>query len=116
MTELIKAIRKNNLQKVLELLKDNANPNEAFADGITPLGAALGNKNESIFVALLLAFGANPNVELKGSGKYLLHDVLTRGTSQTAILFIGFGADQTVNDCFGRTPLEEYLRKESFKC
>ena len=59
-TDLIEAIKEEDINAVTELLNNGANVEEADSEGNTPLYIAVINGNPEL-VSLLLSFGANPN-------------------------------------------------------
>lgn len=104
------------------LLEQGADPNHPLADtGETPLHSVLTKADRPVnaeIVALLLAHGANPNAKTNAgieTGAFMrdvrtrqetpLHRAAAYGDEKTIQLLLDAGADKTIKDMNGDTPL-----------
>lgn len=100
MTMLDSAIQSNNRKLVEKLLSLGADANHSDRNGITTLMRAVNNKE---FFDLLISKGADINQG--GASGSALHMALRSGSMQTALLLLDKGANATVMDGQGNTPL-----------
>lgn len=90
--------------KVIDLLRDGADPNQQNLFGNTPLNMAIYNGYEEI-VAELLRFHANPNLASANSGDFPLHLAAAIGKRQIVKYLLEAGADVNQANKTGKTPL-----------
>nr|XP_045615700.1 BRCA1-associated RING domain protein 1-like [Procambarus clarkii] len=101
-TPLHVACIKGDSEKVLQLLKEGANPNTKDNAGWTPLHEACSHGFQNI-AELLLKHGAIVDVP-GGSNENPLHDAVTQGQVEVIKLLRTWGASDTARNLFGFTP------------
>jgi ankyrin repeat protein len=102
--ELHEAARRGDLARMDLLIDKGADPNQVDPDnGMTPLGdAVLAAQMES--VERLLLRGADPN--RRANGNTALHWAASKGDIEIARILLDHGANPTVRNREGQTPLE----------
>ncbi|MCC8406783.1 MAG: ankyrin repeat domain-containing protein [Rickettsia endosymbiont of Sceptobius lativentris] len=109
---LFKAIVENNHIEVMNILdneESNINTKEIYS--YTPLHFAA-NYGNYFIVALLLSYGANPNIQ-NNNGETTLHFAAMNGCVRTIECLIKSGAVIDSFDKFERTPLELAINSEN---
>ena len=105
-TPLLTALAGKQEKTALALIAAGAEPNRPNASGGTPLLAAIQLGLEEVVVALLDA-GARPDARAKGGATMLLEAVRAKRPSHRIIEWLLLaGADPSLSDDEGRTPLE----------
>ena len=105
-TPLVEAARYGDADLVAILLRNGADPNaRQLALGMTPLHY-MAARGEEEAVKLLLERGADPNARANTNLKTPLHwAVEYRATLPTIAMLVEHGADPTLNDWKGKTPI-----------
>jgi len=104
-TPLADAALKGDLDGVRLLLAHGARPNAIGQDGTQPIhGAALGDSAEVI--RELLKQGANVNARTRDEVQTPLHMAAAMGKMKAVEALVALGADLTMKDSKGRTPLD----------
>lgn len=104
-TALMRAIDYNAIPVVKLLLQHGANVHhkDCFDRGMLH-GAACNGRSE--IIELLLEFDPTLDINMQDvNGKTTLHDVARLGNENTAKVLLDHGADPTIKDKFGRTPI-----------
>ena len=102
MTELVNAVLDAHVERVIELLRDRADPNESDADGRRPLAAAV-ETGDLACLERLLAAGADPN-----GGQPTPLVMAAWGSASSGALverLLVAGADPNLPDASGTTAL-----------
>jgi ankyrin repeat protein len=104
-TALMRAIDYNAIPTVKLLLQNGANVHhrDCFDRGMLH-GAACNGRSE--IIKILLEFDPTLDINMQDvNGKTTLHDVARLGYENTAKILLDHGADPTIKDKFGRTPI-----------
>lgn len=104
-TALMRAIDYNAIPTVKLLLQNGANVHhkDCFDRGMLH-GAACNGRSE--IIEILLEFDPTLDINMQDvNGKTTLHDVARLGNENTAKVLLDHGADPTIKDKFGRTPI-----------
>jgi ankyrin repeat protein len=107
-----------NAKEIKTLLDAGANPNKTHAEcltGISPLYSAVGLTHNFEVAAVLLASGANPNLEWE-NGSTPIFEALTDQQVEFLKLLISNGADVNVKMINGNTPLIQASANNSRRC
>ena len=113
---LIKAVEKNDLEKVETLLEKGEDPNEYNEEGLFPLWRATANNNVAM-TKLLLENGANVDQENKTSSGNLTSLIFPsqEGYLEIVQLLVEHGADVNYNAFRGFTPIRIAARNGHLK-
>ncbi|EED13813.1 ankyrin, putative [Talaromyces stipitatus ATCC 10500] len=104
-TALMRAIDWNAIPVVELLLKKGANVHARDCFGRGTLHSAACNGRSEI-IKILLEFDPTLDVNMQDvNGKTTLHDAARLGLDDTARVLLDYGADPTIKDKFGRTPI-----------
>ncbi|KAJ3438132.1 ankyrin repeat-containing protein [Anaeramoeba flamelloides] len=110
--------RGSNAEILLLLLKKGANPNEANYHQITPFHEACLNKylKYDFLNALLQVGNANPNSKNKDHNTPFHYYIFSKNDLQLKYikLFLLYGADQNLQNTFGRSPFLSLINKLCF--
>ncbi|MBI1216671.1 MAG: hypothetical protein GC185_12745 [Alphaproteobacteria bacterium] len=104
-TKLQTAIVRNDLAKVVSLIKAGANVDMRGSLVYPPLHLALDKDRHSIAVALIQA-GADVNLQ-DAMGKSPLHRAVSQSQEAFVLTLLKMGANPDLRDTLGRTPLHE---------
>lgn len=91
--------------RVQQLLAAGADPNEATAEGVTALHAAMGLGRQAV-VAALLGAGADPNYRAAIDGSTLLHYAARENHPEAVQQLVAAGANLDARLADGSTPLK----------
>lgn len=103
---LNKAAYNGNVEEVAEILKTKPNPDNRDSSGGTALHAAMFQKNIQI-VEMLIDYGLDVNAIGPKNGYTPLHDAVWGNNPAAAKLLLEKGADPTIKNKEGQTPLEK---------
>jgi len=110
-TDLIRAVDKNDTETVVRAMNAGFNPDEQDGINRRALPMAIDNLNEVMIQALLRA-GANP--DLPGmDGETALYKAVTWGHEPIVKMLLDAGANPTLAIAAGTTPLQEAKRRGS---
>ena len=99
-----KAVRKNDLEKVEEMLKKSPGfVSEYSKKGYTALHIAA-HRGYHDMVKLLLKHGADVNAKSKDKGRTPLHSSTSKNKTEVTATLLANGADKTVQDSDGKLP------------
>jgi ankyrin repeat protein len=107
-----------NTKELQALVDAGVNPNKTYEEcltGISPLYAAVGLTHNLEIAALLLASGANPNIEWE-NGSTSIFEALTDQKAEFLKLLISNGVDVNVKMSNGKTPLIQATANDSRQC
>lgn len=113
------AAMNGNIDRVREILSDPAGIaqiNHTNKYGYTPLQVMTPGSPE--ILQILLESGANPNVQAPPqdtSRRTPLHDAINHGNEENAKILMQYGADVTVEDAWGNTPLHLAAKHSSIQ-
>jgi ankyrin repeat protein len=104
--DLLEAAKSGDSDRVKELLKNGADPNQADSLGVTPLYVEVKKARPDIqLVKLLLGAGAGPN-QADSLGQTPLHWAVVKGYTEICKLLLENGADPNIAETeYGYTPL-----------
>lgn len=103
---LNKAAYSGNVEEVAEILKTKPDPDARDSSGGTALHAAMFQKNIKI-VEMLIDYGLDVNAIGPKNGYTPLHDAVWGNNPEAAKLLLAKGADPTIKNKEGQTPLEK---------
>ncbi|WP_031501066.1 ankyrin repeat domain-containing protein [Bryobacter aggregatus] len=110
-TPLAEAALKGDLESVRALVERGARPNAISRSGTQPIhDAALGDNAEVI--RMLVAKGADVNARTRDENQTPLHVAAAMGKMKAVEALVALGADLTLKDAKGQTPLDAAERVE----